>query len=130
MFFARSHHLWSATCRPSLLKGAPLTTGGVRVSEVIGNRTTWHYYGATLGELIDFLGKCSPSRPIHDATGLAGHYDFTLQMIENPSRDRSEEVYNWPVTPLGLELKPSKCPGSKLIIDHMEKPTSNDGVGA
>ena len=110
----------------ALPKGAPLTTGGVRVGERSGDRTTWHFYGATVGEIVDFLGKCSPNRPIHDATGLTGRYDFALQMIEDASRDPDEQVYNWPIAPLGLELKPGKYPGSKLIIDHMEKPTSNE----
>jgi uncharacterized protein (TIGR03435 family) len=74
----------------ALPKGAPLTTGGVRVGER-GARTTWHYYGITIAEIVDFLGKCSPDRPVRDATGLTGRYDFTLQMIANPSHDYSHD---------------------------------------
>jgi uncharacterized protein (TIGR03435 family) len=110
----------------ALPKGYPLPTGGVRLADGNRNRTTWHYYGATMWELVDFLALSSRDRPVHDETGLTGRYDFTLQMIEDPSRDASEEIFNFPVAPLGLALKPGKYPGFKLVIDHMEKPSSND----
>lgn len=105
--------------------GSPLRTGGVRIGESIGQRTAWHYYGATMQELISFLGDCSPDRPIRDGTGLSGRYDFTIRMIDNPSNDRHDQLHNWPLAPLGLELKPGKYSGFKLVIDHMEKPTPN-----
>lgn len=92
------------------------------------DRPAWHYYGATIGELIDFLsppGTFSPAPPIHDKTGLTGRYDFTLTMIDDPSRDPAESIYNWPVRPLGLELKRGTYPGYKVFIEHMEKPTAN-----
>jgi uncharacterized protein (TIGR03435 family) len=110
-------------------EGHLLPTGGVRFATGPRDRPTWHYYGATMGELVNFLsppGTGSPAPPIHDATGLTGRYDFTLQMIDEPSRDRYEEVFNFPVVPLGLELKPGKFSGIKLVIDHMEKPTPNN----
>jgi uncharacterized protein (TIGR03435 family) len=106
-------------------EGYPLPTGGVRFWTGPKDRTTWHYYGANIGELVDFLSLTSQARPVHDETGLTGRYDFTMQMIENPSHDREEEVFNWPVEPLGLELKPGKYHGFTLVIDHMDKPSPN-----
>lgn len=110
-------------------KGAfPLPTGGFRSPTGPRERTTWHYYGATIGELIDFLsppGTFSPAPPVHDKTGLTGRYDFTLTMIDDPSRDPAELVFNWPVQPLGLELKRGTYPGYRVFIEHMEKPTAN-----
>ncbi len=110
----------------ALPQGAPLRTGGVRVPEGPRSRTTWHFYGATLGELVAFLQATSADRPIHDGTGLTGRYDYTVQMVEDPSHEPSEQLYNWPVAPLGLALKPGKYLGSKLVIDHMDKPISID----
>jgi uncharacterized protein (TIGR03435 family) len=86
----------------------------------------WHYYGATIGDLVDFLGITSHLRPIHDETKLTGRYDFTLQMIDDPSNDPEDQVRNWPIAQLGLELKPGQYPGFKLVIDHLEKPTGNN----
>lgn len=109
----------------ALPKGTPLPTGGVMVSDGPRLRPTWHFYGVTIGELVDFLSRSSQARLVHDATGLTGRYDFAIQMIETPSREPEEEVYNWPIEPLGLELKPGKSQGFTLVIDHMEKPTPN-----
>jgi hypothetical protein len=47
-------------------------------------------------------------------------------MAETPSNDHADQTGNWPVASLGLELKPGKFPGSKLVIDHIEKPSAND----
>jgi uncharacterized protein (TIGR03435 family) len=107
-------------------KGMSLPSGGVRVAE--SNRTirAWHFYGATIEDLVDFLDLSSPNCPIHDATGLTGHYDFAIQMIATPSRVLEDEIYNWPVEALGFQLKSGKYPGVKLVIDHIEKPSSND----
>lgn len=109
-----------------LPKGIPLATGGVRSGHRLGDRSIWDYYGANIGELVAFLGNASPTRPIHDGTGLTGRYDFVMQQIDDPARDPEMQVYNWPVAPLGLELKPGSYHAFKLVIDHMEKPTPND----
>jgi len=101
---------------------APLKSGGVRIAE---SGTRLHYYGATMADLVDFLTLSSAGRPVHDATGLTGHYNFILQRIDEPSRDPEEMVYNWPVDQLGLEVKVGKSSGITLVIDHIEKPTPN-----
>jgi len=108
--------------------GGPLPSGGVRVPELLpgpGHTMRWRYYGATMSDLVEFLTLSSSGRPVHDATGLTGRYDFTLQLIDNASRDPDEQIYNWPVDPLGLVLKPGKSLGFALVIDHIEKPTPN-----
>ncbi len=110
-------------------KGFTLPSGAVRFADGPRERPTWHYYGATIGDLVEFLspaGTGSPVPPVHDETGLTGRYDFAIQMIDDPSRDPAESIYNFPVTPLGLELKPGKYPGFKMVIDHIEKPSAND----
>jgi uncharacterized protein (TIGR03435 family) len=106
----------------------PLPTGGFRFATGPRDRPVWHYYGATVGELIEFLrppGTFSPAPPIYDKTGLTGRYDFSLSMIEEPSHDFDGQTFNFPVGPLGLELKRGTYPGYKLVIEHMEKPAAN-----
>lgn len=110
----------------ALPQGGPLTSGGRRAFDRLPNHgTRWHYYGATMADLVEFLTLSSSGRPVYDATGITGRYDFTLQDIADPSRDPDEEIYNWPVGPLGLEVKPGNGPGFALVIDHIEKPTPN-----
>ena len=92
--------------------GGPLPSGGYRVGENLpGGVSRWRYYGATMADLADFLTMATQRRPVHDATGLTGRYDFTFQSIENPSRDPIEAVYNWPVDQLGLRAKTRYQPG-------------------
>ena len=88
---------------------------------------TWNCYGATMGDLARFLGIFSAGRPVRDKTGLTGSYDFTLQPIDDePARGGDPDiVHHYPVEPLGLTLKPGKEMRSKLVIDHIEKPSAN-----
>jgi uncharacterized protein (TIGR03435 family) len=67
----------------------------------------------------------SSGRAVHDETGLTGRYNFTLQVIDNPSNNPEERMYNLPIDQLGLALKPGKAPGITLVIDHIERPTPN-----
>ena len=101
---------------------APLKSGGVRIAE---NGTRLHYYGATMADLVDFLTLNSAGRPVYDTTGLKGHYNFTLQLTGEPSRDPEQTVYNWPVDQLGLQVKVGKGPGITLVIDYIERPSQN-----
>jgi uncharacterized protein (TIGR03435 family) len=110
----------------ALPKGDTLQSGGVRVGERLPNKgARWRYYGATIGDLVDFLSVTSSGRSIHDMTGLTGHYDFTLEMIGETSNDPDMTVFNWPVDQLGLVLKPGKEAGFTLAVDHIERPTPN-----
>jgi len=107
--------------------GGPLTSGGVRVPELLPEHgIRWRYYGATIADLVEFLTATSSGRSVVDETGLTGRYDFTLQLIDHPARNGDdEEIYNWPVDQLGLVLKPGKAIGFALVIDHIERPTEN-----
>ena len=109
----------------ALPSGVKLKSGGVMVGDTRDGRTTWRFHGATMEDLALFFTGLTPERPVHDGTGLTGRYDFTLQSIDNPSKDIDEQVNNWPIDHLGLGLKPGKSPGIKLVIDHMEKPDPN-----
>lgn len=103
-----------------LPEGRPLRSGGVAV----GTGRSWHYYGASMEDLAAFLTLTTVS-PVHDRTGLTGRYEFTIQSIEHQSQDPDELPDNWPISQLGLALKPGKVPGRMLVIDHIEKPSEN-----
>jgi uncharacterized protein (TIGR03435 family) len=104
--------------------GGQLASGGVKVGSKINSRTVWRYYGATMGDLVSFLNIFPHGIPVRDRTGLTGRYDFTLEQIAEPLRG-DDSIYNFPVDPLGLELKRSQESRPVLVIDHIEKPTAN-----
>jgi uncharacterized protein (TIGR03435 family) len=94
-----------------------------------------------------FVGVLSMyvGRPVIDKTGLAGHYDFTLQFTPDEMASAvsgaSPEGGDGqpPLTPgaygasifsalqeqLGLRLDSTKGPVEVIVIDHVEKPSGN-----
>ena len=101
-------------------------SGGISVGGLEGGHMVWRYYASTMEDLARFLTS-STHQPLRDMTGLTGHYDFTLKSIDMSSlaHDPDEEMYNWPLDPLGLALKRGKVPGVLLVIDHIEQRTPN-----
>jgi uncharacterized protein (TIGR03435 family) len=84
---------------------------------------TYHFYGAPLEDLLFLLRASSSGRPIRDMTGLSGRYDFTLVLAVGPIDD--EAVFNYKIDALGLELKPAVDSATRLVIDHIEKPSAD-----
>jgi uncharacterized protein (TIGR03435 family) len=95
----------------------------------------------------DMLAKFM-DRPIVNATGLEGAYDFSISLPEEdfrPMKARAASSYGFPVSPerlaalsssgaplssalrpLGLKLESRKAPIDILVIDHLDKsPTDN-----
>jgi len=69
-------------------------------------------------------------RPVTDATGLKGKYDFTLKWIEQkagaPADDTGPDLFRALQAQLGLKLESKKSPVEVFVIDHIEKtPTEN-----
>jgi len=90
-------------------------------------------YGAMAGEL---------DKPVVDRTGLQGRFDFTVEYIPDPARNRF--VRPGPLKDdappldtagptfleavrkqLGLKLVSSKAPIRMLVVDHIERPSDN-----
>jgi uncharacterized protein (TIGR03435 family) len=93
--------------------------------------------GATVGQLADFLGR-EMRTPILDRTGLAGRYDFALDINSFVTDEIRQASRNGPPLEapaiigsamqeqLGLKLDSSKAPISMLVVDSIEKqPTEN-----
>jgi uncharacterized protein (TIGR03435 family) len=108
----------------TLPTGMKLPSGGVGVGERVGTRTVWHYYSATMGDLVQFLKIISNRRSVYDKTGLTGSYDFTLQQVSEPARG-DDAIDNFPIVHLGLKLRTGKESRPILVIDHIEKPSAN-----
>jgi uncharacterized protein (TIGR03435 family) len=87
-------------------------------------------------EMTRFTGMLSMlmDRPVVDATGLAGSYDFTLRFEGGqPGQEGKAAVAEWlssSIFPdiekqLGLRLESDKGAVDYLIVDHAEKPDAN-----
>jgi uncharacterized protein (TIGR03435 family) len=72
-------------------------------------------------------------RTVLDKTGLDGSYDFKLEyastLSKGPRDDNSPSELGQSVfaavRKLGLKLEPQKGPSEYLIIEHVERPSSN-----
>jgi uncharacterized protein (TIGR03435 family) len=86
------------------------------------------------------LAEVLPSfldHPLLDKTGLKGVYDFTLRVEVDPQfrmPERGQVFHGFGMTPgifgaveaLGLKLASEKGPVDVLVVDHVERPSSND----
>jgi uncharacterized protein (TIGR03435 family) len=77
-------------------------------------------------------------RPVVDATGVTGIYDFDLELqslrdlTELDPRAAKAAVNDWSsssivadIRKLGLSLEANKAPVDNLRIDHLERPDAN-----
>jgi uncharacterized protein (TIGR03435 family) len=84
--------------------------------------------------LADFLGRPA-DRPVLDKTGLGGHYDFSIRLVDGESPNPSDvkraaadwqSIFTDLQEQLGLKLEAQKAAIEILVIDHAEKvPTEN-----
>jgi uncharacterized protein (TIGR03435 family) len=87
---------------------------------------------ATMKMLADFLSG-PMGRPVQDATGLDGQYDFKFDLMQYlpPNLPPGQEpdvagmVLNGLEEQLGLKLEARKIPMEVLVIDHAERPEAN-----
>ena len=128
-----------------LAKGGPKLTAAQHPEDGGGSFGAWKGNARdvatnyTMHGLADFLTMFL-ERPVMDATGLNGTYDFTLYWApEYPMRlptrapnaegeapDPAPTIFAAVQDQLGLKLEPRKMPVEFLVIDHMEKtPTEN-----
>ena len=87
---------------------------------------------ATMKMLADFLSG-PMGRPVQDATGLEGQYDFKFDLMQYvpPNLAQGQEpdvagmVLNGLEEQLGLKLEARKIPMEVLVVDHAERPAAN-----
>jgi uncharacterized protein (TIGR03435 family) len=99
------------------------------VAEANGNAL--RFFNTSLKELADLVGPMSGS-VLQDQTGLTGRYDFVLHRLEREKDPDGKPVLSnpepsdiWDLRSLGLEFKPIKVPAQNLVVDHIERPSSN-----
>jgi uncharacterized protein (TIGR03435 family) len=67
--------------------------------------------------------------PVHDQTGLAGKYDFSLDLSSYVVAGERPDISAIMVTAvreqLGLKLEPRRAATDVLVIDRLEKPSEN-----
>ncbi len=88
-------------------------------------------HGCTLSDLTAMLAG-QFGTPVVDNTGLTGKYDFILSYHGARQSDRKADDLD-PVPTLdvaiqdtlGLKLEPARGPIKFLVVDHIEKPSSN-----
>jgi len=77
-----------------------------------------HFYQTSMAAFVLFM---SGAAPIEDKTGLSGKYKFDLTRLGTEGIPASD----WDLAPLGLKLIPAKIATEKIVIDHIERPSSN-----
>jgi uncharacterized protein (TIGR03435 family) len=82
------------------------------------------WVGNNIGiDMLTGLGNSLAGRPVIDATGLTGKYDFTLTFAPEgaPADTDGVNVFAAFEQQLGLKLDPRKLPVEEFVIDHVEK---------
>ena len=111
----------------------------VGVTPSVGPMPTAEAMGATLHDFAMLLSM-AVDRPVIDATGIPGRYNFHLEFAPDANTptllDLRRFVSEAAVAALptiltaiqehyGLKLVPSQAPREFLVVDHVEKPSSN-----
>lgn len=88
-----------------------------------------HQISASMTDLAGILSK-QLEKPVIDATGLAGRYEFTLSWMTavpaTPAGEPGPDLFAALRQQLGLQLEASKGPVEILVIDHFEKEPSEN----
>jgi len=75
----------------------------------------------TMEQFAKFLSQSG--RPVTDQTGIAGHYDFTVNIS---MADIKAGLTSGPVADLGLKLETRRAPAKFVVVDKADKvPTEN-----
>lgn len=98
--------------------------------EYSANGLLVRFSGLSISRLTESLGQ-PDGRPIIDRTGLKGTWEFTLRYADpaTPPADRTPadapSLFTALQEQLGLELVPDRAPLQVLVIDHIERPSTN-----
>jgi uncharacterized protein (TIGR03435 family) len=86
----------------------------------------------TIGFMADmFSQRVDPGRPIIDAMGLGGTFDFLIEFAPEPQGTPLPADQNGPDfeqalrQQLGLKLRSQKGSIDVMVVDHIERPTEN-----
>jgi uncharacterized protein (TIGR03435 family) len=94
------------------------------------------FVSSSLFDLAHYLSRTPIGRPVVDETGLAGRFDFTLQVAppNDPATEASVRaaiaegdptVWTDALDQLGLKLESKRRRIRMLVVDSIQKPTDN-----
>ena len=81
-------------------------------------------YRGPITILVDFLSEVT-GRLVTDATGLVGIFDIDLRWSQDPNAIDGISIFTALSDQLGLRLETRKGTVSMLVIDSVDRPTSN-----
>ena len=110
---------------PKFHESSEVDSNGVttRRGQMVANKVSMFVLARTLASQL--------SRPVVDNTGLKADYDFKLDWnpdltpLEDGTVPEGPSIFSAVQEQLGLRLERSKGPVEILVIDHVERPTSN-----
>jgi uncharacterized protein (TIGR03435 family) len=91
-----------------------------------GGPARTHQLNASMQDLAALLSK-QLAKPVTDATGLKGRYEFTLSWmagvlaVDGADGDAGPDLFAALQSQVGLRLEASKGPVEVLVIDHLDK---------
>jgi uncharacterized protein (TIGR03435 family) len=95
-----------------------------------GRRITQPFTDATMEQFANYMAGSVVRRPVHDATGLKGKYDFVLKWVMDyggpVTEDSSPTIFEALQQQLGLKLESKKEMVDILVVDHIEKTPSEN----
>jgi uncharacterized protein (TIGR03435 family) len=109
--------------------------GACDVRAVMGKMS---FQSCSMAQFINFISKLHAiDRPVIDATGLEGFYDFSAMIAESrpegtvEAKQSAEKAFQDGTMGMviaqqvGFRLEPRKAPVETLVVDHVERPTEN-----
>jgi uncharacterized protein (TIGR03435 family) len=115
--------------------GSPVAINGLGLVLKQGSHVTMTFQASTMTDVADSLTTYL-DRPVVNRTGLDGEFEFTIAYEPDP--DAPPNIGRLPVNPglnpsraavaledVGLKLESSTAPFEVLVIDRLERPSSN-----
>ena len=109
--------------------------GACDVHAVMGKM---NFQSCSMAQFINFISKLHAiDRPVIDATGLEGSFDFSAMIAESrpegtaEAKESAEKAFQDGTLGIviaqqvGLRFEPRKAPVETLVVDHVERPTEN-----
>jgi uncharacterized protein (TIGR03435 family) len=132
----RFHLVIHKETRPMTGYSLLVARNGFKLQKAEGDRGGWGMgrgkmtaQRTSMEDITSFLAF-QLDRPVVDATGIQGVFNFTLEWSPNdrPDADPSDNrpsIFTAIEETLGLRLEPGKVPVQIIVIDRAEKPSEN-----
>jgi len=125
--------VWALTVAKQVKTLQPSKFDAASMSKLPGGGLRLEFHRTSMADLAGFLSSLAAiDRPVRDASGLAGVYDFKLDLHEvaGPWGSEAERLAAPSMSTvlreqLGLRLESRKDAVEVLVVDRVERPTPN-----